>query len=104
MQVLIDHLQFREPDMCEASPASSEYSTGSTILLHGTIDGTEPTRQRGDILDEYVETETAAPPIRTEQFVNDQNVAILFHATTGQGYELVLTRKGIQNTLIILYK
>ncbi|XP_030449192.1 transcription factor MYB124-like isoform X1 [Syzygium oleosum] len=78
----------REPDICEASPASSEYSTGSTILLHGTIDGTEPTRQRGEILDEYVETETAAPPIRTEQFVNDQNVAILFHATTGQAENL----------------
>lgn len=92
MQVLIDDLQFREPDLYEASPASSEYSTGSTILLHGTSDGTEPTQQRGGILDGYVETETAAPPIHTGQFVDDQNVPIL------------LTRKGIQNTFIILYK
>lgn len=74
----------REPDLCETSPASSDYSTGSTILLHGTTDGTEPTRQRGGILDEYIETETAAPPIHTEQLVNDQNVAQLFHATTDQ--------------------
>jgi len=69
-------------------------------LLHGTTDGTEPTRQRGGILDEYIETETAAPPIHTEQLVNDQNVAQLFHATTDQGYELLLTKKGIQNTSI----
>ncbi|XP_030548191.1 transcription factor MYB124-like isoform X2 [Rhodamnia argentea] len=74
----------REPDLCEASPASSEYSTGSTILLHGTTDGTEPTQQRGGILDKYVETETAAPPIHTEQFVNDQNVTIPFHHTTNK--------------------
>lgn len=93
MQVLIDCFQFREPDLCEASPASSEYSTSSTILLNATADGTGPTQQRGGILDEYVDTETAAPPIHTEQFVNDQNVAILFHAMTDQGYDFYLQEK-----------
>ncbi|CAN0923718.1 Transcription factor MYB88 [Linum grandiflorum] len=72
------HSSWRQPDLYEASPASSEFSTGSSLVSYSAPDATEQPQGEIDMLQNDIKTDLQTMPIegRTSIVECDQKINV----------------------------
>ncbi|GLU17114.1 hypothetical protein SLE2022_335080 [Rubroshorea leprosula] len=78
------HPSLRQPDLYEASPASSEYSTGSTLLPHPAGDKTEQTQTETVALHQDIRIQLETVHTGMQNCMGEQEKGILSDANTNQ--------------------
>jgi myb proto-oncogene protein len=83
----------RQPGLYEESPASSEYSTGSTLLPYPAPDKTEQTQAEIGALHKDIEIEMQMVRIDEENFMGACGKEIISSADITQGNEFFMSDK-----------
>ncbi|XP_021887851.1 transcription factor MYB124 isoform X1 [Carica papaya] len=87
---------WRQPDLYEESPASSEYSTGSTTMPHISGDKTEQTQDETDPLNQQIGTELQSVHSGKGNCIDEQERETLSNLNTNE-VELLTTCDGQVN-------
>ncbi|CAN0923731.1 Transcription factor MYB124 [Linum grandiflorum] len=79
------HSSWRQPDLYEASPASSEFSTGSSLVSYSAPDATEQPQGEIDMLQNDIKTDLQTMPIegRTSIVECDQKMLMILVYISG---------------------
>ncbi|CAN0923730.1 Transcription factor MYB88 [Linum grandiflorum] len=79
------HSSWRQPDLYEASPASSEFSTGSSLVSYSAPDATEQPQGEIDMLQNDIKTDLQTMPIegRTSIVECDQKINMILVYISG---------------------
>ncbi|GLT36963.1 hypothetical protein SLA2020_113070 [Shorea laevis] len=78
------HPSWRQPDLYEASPASSEYSTGSTLMPHSASDKTEQSQTEVVALHQDIGIQLVTVHTGVQNCMSDQEKGIFSDAITNQ--------------------
>lgn len=94
-------LYFRQPDLCDESPGSSEYSTGSTLLSN--IDGNKMEHAQAEIcsLHQDIRTRSQSIHIGEHEDVGEFETGVTSGATIKQGNEILHWIEGLISFLCL---
>lgn len=76
----------RQPDLYEESPASSEYSTGSTLMPYTATDKTEKTPVEIGALHEDIPNELQSVHVKEQSDIDECEKESISCANMSQGY------------------
>lgn len=82
----------RQPDLYEDSPASSEYSTGSTLIPHLASEKPDQIQAEVDILHQNIGAELQSMNNGEQHCLEEQNKG---HAKTNEGNYISIGHRGI---------